>query len=294
MSCKIFTAVGLIALLDTTAGNYVEYTTYENDGCVNALSVSVYTGVPTVNGVQTVDTCLEYEGTAESTSVPSSLTDQQGLLSLMHVCNTTDPGQLTSTWYSTDDCDETAVAYEFREDATCGVSCTDVEPDYGSDDFEEATITFYDTSDCGNATDTEVYTMADLYELYEVADGTSCSASGDFGLYTVIQCSDGSPAAVYYEDNTCTGDAVGMTYNPGCAAVPSNGTYPGDYFMAECTEETAAVENDDAEVEDDDVDEGSNSAFSRFGLGSTPAYFMSRGVAVASLVATTATFFARF
>lgn len=70
--------------------------------------------------------CLEYEGTAESTSVPSSLTDQQGLLSLMHVCNTTDLGQLTSTWYSTDDCDETAVAYEFREDATCGVSCTDV------------------------------------------------------------------------------------------------------------------------------------------------------------------------
>lgn len=41
--------------------------------------------------------------------------------------------------------------------------------------------------------------MADLYELYEVADGTSCSASGDFDLYTVIQCSDGSPAAVYYE-----------------------------------------------------------------------------------------------
>ena len=76
------------------------------------------------------------------------------------------------------------------------------EPDYGSDDFEEATITFYDTSDCGNATDTEVYTMADLYELYEVADGTSCSASGDFDLYTVIQCSDGSPAAVYYEVHT--------------------------------------------------------------------------------------------
>lgn len=73
------------------------------------------------------------------------------------------------------------------------------EPDFGSDDFEEATITFYDSSDCGNATDTEVYTIADLYELYEVADGTSCSASGDFDLYTVIQCSDGSPASVYYE-----------------------------------------------------------------------------------------------
>ncbi|CAM9801592.1 unnamed protein product [Ectocarpus sp. 8 AP-2014] len=242
--------------------------------------------------------CLEYEGTAESTSVPSSLTDQQGLLSLMHVCNTTDPGQLTSTWYSTDDCDETAVAYEFREDATCGVSCTDVEPDYGSDDFEEATITFYDTSDCSNATDTEVYAMADLYELYEVADGTSCSASGDFDLYTVIQCSDGSPAAVYYEDATCTGDAVGMTYNPGCAAVPSNGTYPGDYFMAECTEETAAVEDDDTEVEEDGA---TNSAFSRFGLGSTSfglgstsAFFMSCGVAAASVAMTTNVFFVRF
>ncbi|CAB1117615.1 unnamed protein product [Ectocarpus sp. CCAP 1310/34] len=294
MSCNFFASVGLMALLDTAAGNYVEYTTYENGGCVTALSVSVYAGVPTVNGVQTADMCLEYEGTAESTSVPSSLTDQQGLLSLMHVCNTTDPGQLTSTWYSTDDCDETAVAYEFREDATCGVSCTDVEPDYGSDDFEEATITFYDTSDCSNATDTEVYAMVDLYELFEVADGTPCSASGDFDLYTVIQCSDGSPAAVYYEDATCTGDAVGMTYNPGCAAVPSNGTYPGDYFMAECTEETAAVEDDDTEVEDDDVDGATNSAFSRFGLGSTPAFSMSCGVAAASVAMTTTVFFARF
>lgn len=46
MSSKIFASVGLMALLDTAAGNYVEYTTYENGGCVTALSVSVYTGVP--------------------------------------------------------------------------------------------------------------------------------------------------------------------------------------------------------------------------------------------------------
>lgn len=96
------------------------------------------------------------------------------------------------------------------------------------------------------------------------------------------------------QDDTCTGDAVGMTYNTGCAAVASNGTYPGDYFMAECTEETAAVEDDDTEVEDDDADGASNSAFSRFGLGSTPAYFMSCGVAAASVLTTTTVFFALF
>lgn len=73
------------------------------------------------------------------------------------------------------------------------------EPDFGSDEFEDTTVTFYDSSACTNATDTEVYTAADLYELYGVEDGTSCSPSGDFDLNTVIHCSDGSPAAVYYE-----------------------------------------------------------------------------------------------
>lgn len=73
------------------------------------------------------------------------------------------------------------------------------EPDFGSDEFEDATITFYDSADCSNATDTEVFTAAELYELYGVEDGTSCSPSGEFDLNTVIQCSGGSLAAVYYE-----------------------------------------------------------------------------------------------
>lgn len=73
------------------------------------------------------------------------------------------------------------------------------EPDFGSDEFEDATVTFYDSAECTNATDTEVYTVADLYELFGVEDGTSCSPSGDFDFNTVIHCSDGSPAAVYYE-----------------------------------------------------------------------------------------------
>lgn len=73
------------------------------------------------------------------------------------------------------------------------------EPDFGSDVFEDATITFYDSADCSNATDTEAYTTAELYEFYGVEDGTSCSPSGLFEFNTVIQCSGGSPAAVYYE-----------------------------------------------------------------------------------------------
>ncbi|CAN0548915.1 unnamed protein product [Ectocarpus sp. 12 AP-2014] len=64
--------------------------------------------------------------------------------------------------------------------------------------------------------------------------------------------------------------------------------------MAECTEETAAVEDDDTEVEDDDIDGATSSAFSRFGPGSTPAFFMSCGVAAASVAMTTTVFFARF
>lgn len=73
------------------------------------------------------------------------------------------------------------------------------EPDFGSDEFEEATVTFYDSSDCTNATESEVYTVAELYDLYDVGDGTSCSPSGDFDFYTLLHCSDSSPAAVYYE-----------------------------------------------------------------------------------------------
>lgn len=73
------------------------------------------------------------------------------------------------------------------------------EPDFGSDEFVEATVSFFDSSDCSNATDTEVYTVAELYDLFGVEDGTSCSPSGDFDLYTVIHCSDGAPAAVFYE-----------------------------------------------------------------------------------------------
>lgn len=65
-------------------------------------------------------------------------------------------------------------------------------------------MTFYDSSDCSNATETEVYTTAELYNLYEVGDGTSCSPSGDFDFYTLLHCSDSSPAAVYYEvDHIC-------------------------------------------------------------------------------------------
>lgn len=71
------------------------------------------------------------------------------------------------------------------------------EPDFGSDEFEEATITFYDSANCSNATDTEMFTVADLYELYGVEE--SCSPSGDFDFNTVLHCSDGSPAAVYFE-----------------------------------------------------------------------------------------------
>lgn len=75
------------------------------------------------------------------------------------------------------------------------------EPDFGSDEFEDLTITFYDSAACTNATGTEELTEADLYALFGVEDGTSCSPSGDFGFNTVIHCSDGSPAAVYYEVN---------------------------------------------------------------------------------------------
>lgn len=60
-------------------------------------------------------------------------------------------------------------------------------------------VTFYDSLDCSNATETVAFTAADLYELFGVEDGTSCSTSGDFDFNTVVHCSDGSPAAVYYE-----------------------------------------------------------------------------------------------
>lgn len=71
-----------------------------------------------------------------------------------------------------------------------------------------------------------------------------------------------------------------MTYNAGCAPVPSNGTFPGDWFMAECTEGTAAAVDDDdvAEpAEDDDVENAGNGAVSSLALG------LSSGVAAATI-----------
>lgn len=82
------------------------------------------------------------------------------------------------------------------------------------------------------------------------------------------------------QDNACTGDMVGMTYNAGCAPVPSNGTYPGDWFVAECTEgAAAAVEDDDVEEpeENDDVEGANNGAVSSLALG------LSSGVAAATI-----------
>lgn len=80
------------------------------------------------------------------------------------------------------------------------------------------------------------------------------------------------------QDNTCTGDAVGMTYYAGCAPVPSNGTFPGDWFMAECTEGVAAVEDDDEAAENDDaVEDAGNGAVSSLALG------LSSGVAAATI-----------
>lgn len=67
-----------------------------------------------------------------------------------------------------------------------------------------------------------------------------------------------------------------MTYNAGCAPVPANGTYPGDWFMAECTE-VAAVEDDDDSEEEDDAEEAGNGAVSSLALG------LSSGVAAATV-----------
>lgn len=73
--------------------------------------------------MQAVDTCLEYVESTTTTFVDSSLTNGDGIGSLQHVCNTTEPGLLTTVWYSTDDCDETAVSLEFAEDE-CTATCT--------------------------------------------------------------------------------------------------------------------------------------------------------------------------
>ncbi|CAN0122011.1 unnamed protein product [Pylaiella littoralis] len=275
---------GLVALLAGTArGAYVEYTTYENSDCTNVISVSVYAGVPAVTGVQVADTCLDYEESTTTTFVEYGETNGDGIVSFQHVCNTTEPGLLTTVWYSADDCDETTVLLEFAED-DCTATCTADEPEYGSDEFEDSTVTFYDSSDCTNATETEVYTVADLYDLFGMEGATTCSASGDFDFYTVLHCSDGSPAAVYYEDDECTGDIVGMTYNAGCAPVPTNGTYPGDYFTAECTESAAAVD-DDEEEEEEDVNDASGATLSH-GFGCGPRGLVPGAVASASFAAT--------
>lgn len=74
------------------------------------------------------------------------------------------------------------------------------EPDFGSDEFDEATITFYEDEDCATEVESEVYSGADLYALYGI-NGTSCTMSGDYDFYTVLHCSESSPAAVYYEVN---------------------------------------------------------------------------------------------
>eukprot|EP00752_Nemacystus_decipiens_P013497 g11956.t1 len=295
---KLFPA-GALALAGGVGAAYVEYSTYQNNDCATVVSTSIYAGVPTIDGVQATDTCLEYVESTTTSLLQTSLTDGNGVLSLQHVCNITESsaevnttetdstgaGRLTTVWYSTEDCDEETVSYEFAQDV-CQASCTGDEPDFGSDEFEDATITFYDSADCSNATDTEVYTVAELYEFYGLEDG-SCSPSGEFDFNTVLHCSDDSPVTVYYEDNSCTGDIVGMTYNAGCAPVPSNGTYPGDWFMAECTEGAAAVEDDDAAEaeEDDDVENAGNGAVSSLSLG------LSSGVATATIATVLAGFF---
>lgn len=91
------------------------------------------------------------------------------------------------------------------------------------------------------------------------------------------------------QDNTCTGDIVGMTSYVGCAPVPSNGTFPGGWFMAECTEGAVAAEDDDAAVEEDDeaedVEDAGNGAVSSLALG------VSSGVAAATVAAVLAGLF---
>eukprot|EP00903_Cladosiphon_okamuranus_P016017 g14789.t1 len=293
---NILFAAGGMALVSSAGAAYVEYATYQNNDCVNVISTSVYAGVPTIEGVQATDTCLEYAESTTTSLLLTSQTDGAGVVALQHVCNmtttadsaadietanATEAGRLTNVWYSTADCEEGTVSYEYAQNV-CDARCTVDEPDFGSDEFEDATITFYDSADCSNSNDTETYTMAELYEFYGVEDGTSCSPSGDFDFNTVIQCSGDSPVAVYYEDNTCTGDAVGMTYYASCAPVPSNGTFPGNWFMAECTEGTAAVEDDDEVAEEEDeeeVEDAGNGAASSVALG------LSSGVAAAVIAA---------
>lgn len=88
----------------------------------------------------------------------------------------------------------------------------------------------------------------------------------------------------FLQDDECTGDIVGMTYNAGCAPVPTNGTYPGDYFTAECTESAAALD-DDEEEEEEDVNDASGATLSH-GFGCGPRGLVPGAVASASFAAT--------
>lgn len=84
-------------------------------------------------GVQVADTCLDYVESTTTSLLETSRTDGNGILSVQHVCNTTEttepgsnttqPGTLTTVWYSTDDCDEEVVSLEFAHDV-CQASCT--------------------------------------------------------------------------------------------------------------------------------------------------------------------------
>lgn len=89
-----------------------------------------------MEGVEATDTCLEYVESTTTSILETSRTDGNGVLSLQHVCNltttaesganateSTESGRLTNVWYSTDDCDEEAVSYEFFQDV-CQATCT--------------------------------------------------------------------------------------------------------------------------------------------------------------------------
>lgn len=113
----------------------------------------------------------------------------------------------------------------------------------------------------------------------------------DSPLFSAVTGCHGSPPSRHYffllQDDACTGDIVGMTYNAGCAPVPTNGTYPGDYFMAECAEGVAAADDDDGEEEEEDIDDASG-AVSSLGFGRDPRSLLSVSGAVASAAAAAA------
>lgn len=76
-----------------------------------------------VTGLQVADTCLDYEESTTTTFLEYGETNGDGIVSFQHVCNTTEPGLLTTVWYSADDCDETTLLLEFAED-DCTATCT--------------------------------------------------------------------------------------------------------------------------------------------------------------------------